>query len=143
MVFNLSTVVNLKAIPARKQAQVDRDNLRENAKRVSHDYAIGDQVYVKIDGIKRKLNNKKRGPYRITQICTNGTVQIQKGKVNERINICRFPASLHLSILDSPTPNFNFSFNSLSPRTFLNWSSHCSTKTWSWCISISIVYICP
>ena len=89
MIFNLSTVVDWKAITARKQAQVDRDNLRENANRVSHDYAIGDQVYVKIDGIKRKLDNKKRGPYRITQIHTNGTVRIQKGNVNERINIRR------------------------------------------------------
>ena len=54
MVFNLlSTVIDWKAITtARKQAQIDRDNLRENANRVSHDYAIGDQVYVKIDGIK-------------------------------------------------------------------------------------------
>ena len=47
MVFNLSTVIDWKAIITRKQAQqVDRDNLRENANRVSHDYAIGDQVYV-------------------------------------------------------------------------------------------------
>mgnify|MGYP000317589253 CR=1 FL=1 len=34
MIFNLSTVVDWKAITARKQAQVDRDNLRENANRV-------------------------------------------------------------------------------------------------------------
>ena len=48
MVFNLlSTVVDWKAITAKKQAQIDRDNLRENANRGgSHDYAIGDQVYV-------------------------------------------------------------------------------------------------
>ena len=89
MVFNLSTVIDWKAITARKQAQVDRDNLLENANRVSHDYTIGDQVYVKVDGIKRKLKNKKRGPYRITHIHTNGTVRIQKGNVNECINIHR------------------------------------------------------
>ena len=52
MIFNLSTVVDWKAITARKQAQVDRDNLRENANQVSHDYAIGNHEYVKIDGIK-------------------------------------------------------------------------------------------
>ena len=86
MVFNLSTVVDWKAITARKQAQVDRDNLRENANRVSHDYAIGDQVHVKVDGIKRKLDNKT---YRIMQVHTNGTVRTQKGNVNERINIRR------------------------------------------------------
>ena len=81
MVFNLSTVIDWKAITARKQAQeVDQDNLHENANQVSHDYDIGHQVYIKaVDGIKRKLNNKKRGPYRITQVHTNGTIRIQKG----------------------------------------------------------------
>ena len=96
MVFNLSTVIDWKAIIARKQAQIDRDNLRENANRVSHDHAIGDQVYVKIDGIKQKLDNKQHVPYRITQIHTNGTVQIQKGNVNKHINIRRLEPHFEL-----------------------------------------------
>ena len=87
MIFNLSTVVDWKTITKTKQTQVDRDNLRENARQVTHDYAVGDSVYIKIDGIKRKLDNKKKGPYRITQIYTNGTVRVQRGTVNERINI--------------------------------------------------------
>jgi hypothetical protein len=89
MIFNLSTVVDWKTITETKQTQVDRDNLRENARRVTHDYAVGDLVYIKIDGIKRKLDNKKKGPYRITQVYTNGTVRVQRGRVNERINIRR------------------------------------------------------
>lgn len=89
MIFNLKTIINWKDISARKQIQVDKDNLRENKKRVDYDYQIGSQVYVTKDGIHRKLDGPKLGPYPITEVYTNGTVRIQKGAVNERINIRR------------------------------------------------------
>ena len=54
--------------------QVDIDNVRENAKRVTHDYAIGNQVYVEMTSIYGKLEYKKQGPYIITEVFTNGTV---------------------------------------------------------------------
>jgi len=89
MIFNLSSVVDWRAITLRKQKQVDRDNLRENAKRISYDYAVGNQIYIKQEGIARKLDDFKEGPYQITQVFTNGTVRIQRGAVNERIHIRR------------------------------------------------------
>ena len=89
MVFNMKTIINWKDISERKQAQVDKDNLRENKKRIDYDYQIGSQVYVTVDGIKRKLDAPKTGPFPITEVFTNGTVRIQKGRVNERINIRR------------------------------------------------------
>ena len=90
MIFNLSTVIDWRAITLHKQKQVDRDNLRENARRITHDYTEQDKVYVPCDGINRKLDyRKKKGPYTITQIYTNGTVWIQQGNVNARINIRR------------------------------------------------------
>ena len=46
MLFNLASVIAWQVITAAKQRQVDIDNVRENNKRVTHDYAIGDQVYV-------------------------------------------------------------------------------------------------
>ena len=54
-----------------------------------HAYEIGDLVYVKITGIYRKLDYSKQGPYRITEVFTNGTVRFQRVQVNERINIRR------------------------------------------------------
>jgi hypothetical protein len=40
----------------------------------------------------RKLEAPRTGPNTVTAIYTNGTVRIQKGKVNERVNIMRlFP----------------------------------------------------
>ena len=42
MLFNLASVVDFQVATNAKQRQVDIDNVRENAKRVTHDYAIGD-----------------------------------------------------------------------------------------------------
>ena len=38
-------------------------------------------------GIYRKLDYRKQGPYRITEVYKNCTVSFQRGQVNERINI--------------------------------------------------------
>ena len=35
----------------------------------------------------RKLERPYDGPYKITEVFTNGTVAVQKGIVNERVNI--------------------------------------------------------
>ena len=73
----------------KKQALVDKANLRENSKRVDYDYQIDDKVYIIKDGIYQKLEAPKLGPFVITDVYTNGTVRIQRGNVNERINIRR------------------------------------------------------
>jgi hypothetical protein len=40
----------------------------------------------------RKLAAPRTGPHTVTAIYTNGTLQIQKGKINERVSIRRlFP----------------------------------------------------
>ena len=39
--------------------------------------------------IYRKLDYKKQGPYRITDVFKTGTVRFQRGQVNERIYIRR------------------------------------------------------
>ena len=46
VLFNLASVVDWRVATAVKQRQVDIDNVRENAKTFTHDYAIGDQVYM-------------------------------------------------------------------------------------------------
>jgi len=72
-----------------KQKQLDQDNLRENSRWVNYDYAVQDKVYVKPDWIYRKMDYQKKGPYTITQVHTNSTVRINRGNVNDRINIRR------------------------------------------------------
>ena len=63
MLFNLMSIVDWCVVTAKKQKQVEIDNVSEDASRFSHDYAIGDLVYVENTGIYRKLDYKKK--YRI------------------------------------------------------------------------------
>ena len=46
VVFNIANIVDWRSITINKQTQVDKDNLRENLKRVDYDYQVGDQVYI-------------------------------------------------------------------------------------------------
>ena len=87
MLFNLGSVVDWKVVTAAKQRQVDIDTVRENSKQVTHDYAICNQVYVEMTGIYRKLDYRKQGLYRITEVFTNGTVRVQLRQVNKRVKI--------------------------------------------------------
>ena len=87
MLFNLASVVYWRVVTAAKKHQVDIDNDRENAKRVTHGYAIGYQFYVEMTGIYRKIYYSKQGPYIIAEVFTNSTVRFQRGKFNEIINV--------------------------------------------------------
>jgi hypothetical protein len=70
-----------------------RNNRRENSFRITHDYKVGDKLLLKKPGNHlRKLEAPRTGPRIVSAIYTNGTLRIQKGKVNERVNIRRlFP----------------------------------------------------
>ena len=89
MMFNLATLVNWKEISLKKQKLIDKANLTENKKRIDYDYQVGDLVYITKDGIYRKLDCPKMGPFPITDVFADGTVRIQRDAVNERINIRR------------------------------------------------------
>jgi hypothetical protein len=89
MIFNMNKVVDWQLAEKQKQDQIVRDNIRENLRRVHHDYNVGDRVMVRRKGIFRKLSRKKSGPYVIERVHTNGTVTIRRGNSSERINIRR------------------------------------------------------
>jgi hypothetical protein len=74
-----------------------RNNRRENASRINHDYKVGDKVLLNTPGKHlRKLEAPRTGPHTVTEIYNNGTLRIQKGNVNERVNIIRlFPYFEH------------------------------------------------
>jgi hypothetical protein len=78
------------AIEQQRQKEMGRNKRRENASRIGHDYKVGDKVLLKKPGNHlRKLEAPRTGPHTVTVIYTNGTVHIQKVKVNERVNIRR------------------------------------------------------
>jgi hypothetical protein len=68
-----------------------RNNRRENASRISHDYKLGDKALLKKPGKHlKKLEAPRTGPHTPAAIYTNRKLRIQKGKVNERVKIRRF-----------------------------------------------------
>ena len=89
ILFNLAAVVDWRVVTAAKQRQEDIDNVIENTKWVTHDYTIGNQVYLEITGIYCKPDYRRQGPYRITEVFTKGTFRVQRRQVNEIINIIR------------------------------------------------------
>ena len=89
MLLNISFSPDYKSIWKNKQKRINYDNARENSKRAPHVYKTGDYAYILKDGVYRKLKGNKRGPFCVTEVFTDNTVWLQKGIVNEHINIRR------------------------------------------------------
>ena len=90
MLFDIPYVADWTKIGKRRQEQVDKDCEKNNRRRIDYDYRVGQKVLLTKDGtILRKAEDPYEGPYVITDIYTNGTVRIQRGTLNERLNIRR------------------------------------------------------
>jgi hypothetical protein len=81
MVLPIKFMADWGAIEERRQKKIGRNNRRENASRISHDYKIGDKILLKKTGKHlRKLEAPITKPQTVTAIYTNGTVRIQTVK---------------------------------------------------------------
>ena len=80
---------NYKEMWLRNQNIISYNNKRENAKQVEYDYAVGHYAYILRDKNYRKLEGERLGPFRITQVHTNGYFRIQRGIINAQINTRR------------------------------------------------------
>ena len=91
MFLDIPLIADILAIRNNRQLLVDRRLLRENAKRIKHDYAVGDLVWKKMYlGFSDKLLPTYEGPFPIERVFTNGTVNIRtRPNMVERINIRR------------------------------------------------------
>jgi hypothetical protein len=90
MVLPINFVADWWEIEQQCQKEMPCNNKRENASILNHDYKVGDKVLLKNLGKHlRKLEAPRTGPYTVTAIYTNGTMCIQKGNVNEKVNIRR------------------------------------------------------
>ncbi len=72
----------------RQEAMV-KNNDRENRNRIEHSYKPGDKVLVTKPGIIPKLSAPRTGPHEVLAVYLNGTVQIKRGVIHERVNIRR------------------------------------------------------
>ena len=94
LVFGRDAILNTKFeadwayIRAKKQRIIEKNNERENRKRIPHQYQVGDQVLVKNPEVKTKFAGPEyRGPYIIQAVHDNGTVRVQMDKILDTLNI--------------------------------------------------------
>jgi transposase InsO family protein len=89
MLLPIKFKANWARIRANRQRMINQSNLRENKKRLVHDYKVGDKVLLTKPGLLRKLSTPRSGPYLVKAVHTNGTIHIQRGVIKERVNIRR------------------------------------------------------
>ena len=89
MLLNIPVIIDLQAIQDGRQLQINENLRRQNSRRREFDFNVGGEVLIKIPS-PTKLSMKHRGPFTITRVFTNGTVELQlTPQVRERINIRR------------------------------------------------------
>ena len=89
LLLNIPVITELEHIRQRRQQIVNTNNARENSKRITHEYDIGDQILIKVP-TPSKLQERFTGPYPITQVHNNGTITIQlQQNLTQTINIRR------------------------------------------------------
>ena len=89
MIHNIPFVADWNRIETNKQKLINKSNSLENSKRLKHTYNIGNKVLLTKPGIRRKLSTPKDGPYSILKVYSNGTVKLQRGIIQETVNIRR------------------------------------------------------
>jgi hypothetical protein len=81
MVLPIKFMADWGAIEQQRQKEMGRNNRRENASRISHDYKVGDKILLKKPGNHlRKLEAPRTVPHTVTAIYTNGPVHIKRVK---------------------------------------------------------------
>ena len=90
MFFDIPYIASWSEIWKCKQQQVHQSNIIENKNWNIFDYRVGTKVVLIKYGIPRNAEDKTNiCPCRITEVLSNGAVKIQRGTINERINIRR------------------------------------------------------
>ena len=76
--LNITFEADWQYIKERKQHRILQNNKKENARRRDHTYQIGDEVMVQEDPNRKLEGAQFSGPYTVTQVNDNGTVQLSK-----------------------------------------------------------------
>ena len=86
MVILIIQKVDWELIRHKNQAKINKDNIRENNKRVDYNYKVGDKVMIN-NHAAYKYEIPHKGPFPITKCWNNGMVILQCGATKIRCNI--------------------------------------------------------
>jgi hypothetical protein len=93
MIFRQAIQIDWDNIHSNRLKLLEASNAKENKSRLIQPYTPGDKVLIVLDPDERrsqpKLNKPTKGPFTITKVHSNGTVEINRGSFTEIINIRR------------------------------------------------------
>jgi len=93
MIFHQAVKIDWDNIHNNCLKTLKASNDKENKTRIPIQYAPGDKILIVLDSDERhvqpKMNKPTKGPFIITKVHHNGTVEINCGNFNKTINICR------------------------------------------------------
>ena len=87
MLHDIPISPDFQAIQEKRQARVDYNLLKANAKRIDHKYQVNDEV-LQIQHGPKKMDERATGPYTIRQVLQSGAVVLDKGNgIKQTLNI--------------------------------------------------------
>ncbi len=87
MLFDIPFIADWKKIGDHRQRLTDLNTTHENKGRIDYDYKVGHKILVRNKGILRKAESRwQKDPWTITTVYRNGTIMIQRGNKEERLN---------------------------------------------------------
>jgi hypothetical protein len=90
MLFVIPFIADWKKIGEHRQRLTDLNTAHENKGRIDYDYKVGQKILVRNKDILRKAQSIwQKDVWTITTVHTNGTITIQGGNNQERLNIRR------------------------------------------------------
>ena len=85
--LNVIHEANWRYIKERKQKFININNKKENAKRIPHDYTVGDTVMIKQQSNIKYGTDAYSGPHTVVEVRNNGTLRIKTGVLTDTYNI--------------------------------------------------------
>jgi hypothetical protein len=90
MLFDIPFIADWKKISKHRQRLIDLNTASEKEGRIDYDYKGGQKRLVRNKGTLHKAESRwQKDPWTITIVHTNGTIMIQCGNKEERLNIRR------------------------------------------------------
>ena len=86
-ILPIKHLADWRYITERKQTIINENNKRENKRRKSHEYKVGDKVLITLKPKTKYGSDTHLGPVKILEVNNNGTVKVKLGVATDIYNI--------------------------------------------------------
>jgi hypothetical protein len=107
-IWDTAHVADWQCIKQRKQTLINKNNKKENQNKsitIIH-HAIGDSI-LKIKAGALKMEQPREGPFNIIRAHANGVATMQKGPIEERLNMRQVTPYVEQTKIESPKPHLS------------------------------------